>query len=208
LCLCWLRDRLLAGRILLAEDGVDNQRLISLLLRKATGEMPHGGGARLERGTADYQTLVNWIAQGARGIQAGEPVVTKIEVSPAEVVLARGAEQQLTVTAHLSNGTQRDITSLACYDSGSKDLAEVDAGGHVHLGQLTGDVAVMVRFQEHVAVFRATAPLGAPVENLPAPRNYIDELVFAKLKAMGLTISLEVGYRLSPRGEELLRRLG
>ena len=27
-----------------------------------------------------------------------------------------------------------------------------------------------------------------------------------KLKAMGLTISLEVGYRLSPRGEELLRR--
>jgi hypothetical protein len=29
-----------------------------------------------------------------------------------------------------------------------------------------------------------------------------------KLKALGLTISLEVGYRLSPRGEELLRRLG
>ena len=28
-----------------------------------------------------------------------------------------------------------------------------------------------------------------------------------KLKALGLTISLEVGYRLSPRGEELLRRL-
>jgi len=28
-----------------------------------------------------------------------------------------------------------------------------------------------------------------------------------KLKAVGLTISLEVGYRLSPRGEELLRRL-
>jgi hypothetical protein len=29
-------------------------------------------------------------------------------------------------------------------------------------------------------------PLGAPVENLPAPRNYIDEHVFAKLKKMGL----------------------
>jgi hypothetical protein len=28
-----------------------------------------------------------------------------------------------------------------------------------------------------------------------------------KLKAMGLTISLEVGYRLSPRGEALLRRM-
>ena len=29
-----------------------------------------------------------------------------------------------------------------------------------------------------------------------------------KLKAMGLTISLEFGYRLSPRGEELLQHLG
>jgi hypothetical protein len=29
-----------------------------------------------------------------------------------------------------------------------------------------------------------------------------------KLKALGLTISLDVGYRLSPRGEALLRRLG
>ena len=28
-----------------------------------------------------------------------------------------------------------------------------------------------------------------------------------KLKALGLTISLEIGYRLSPRGEELLRQL-
>ena len=37
-----------------------------------------------------------------------------------------------------------------------------------------------------MAVFRATVPLGAPVENLPAPRNFIDELVFAKLKQIGM----------------------
>src|SRR5689334_5035390 len=30
----------------------------SLLLRKATGELPHGGGARMERGSPEYQTLV------------------------------------------------------------------------------------------------------------------------------------------------------
>jgi hypothetical protein len=138
----------------------------SLLLRKATGEMPHGGGARMERGTPDYDTLLKWIVQGARGLQEGEPLVTRLEVSPPEVVLARGAEQQLTVTAHLTNGTQRDVTALACYETGAKDLAEVDAAGHVHFGQLPGDVAVMVRFQEHVAVFRATIPLGAAVTDL------------------------------------------
>jgi hypothetical protein len=49
-----------------------------------------------------------------------------------------------------------------------------------------GDVAVMVRYQSRVAVFRATLPLGAPVGELPAPKNFIDELVFNKLKAVGM----------------------
>ena len=48
------------------------------------------------------------------------------------------------------------------------------------------DVGVMVRYQGKVAVFRAMLPLGAPVENLPEPRNFIDTLVFSKLKKMGL----------------------
>ncbi len=158
----------------------------SLLLRKTTGEIPHGGGARMDRGTADYDTLVRWIANGAQGLKADEPLVTRIEVSPAEVVLARGAEQQLSVTAHFSNGATRDVTALACYETGSRELAEVDVNGRVRLGQIAGDVAVMVRFEEHVSTFRATIPLGAPVTDLPPPRNFVDELVFAKLRTLGL----------------------
>src|SRR5207247_10696426 len=50
-------------------------------------------------------------------------------------------------------------------------------------------VAVMVRYQARVAVFRATVPLGAPVENLPLARNFIDELVFKKLKTVGMPAS-------------------
>jgi hypothetical protein len=44
----------------------------------------------------------------------------------------------------------------------------------------------MIRFQELVGVFRATVPLGAPVEDLPPTKNFIDELVYAKLKTLGL----------------------
>lgn len=44
----------------------------------------------------------------------------------------------------------------------------------------------MVRFQEHVAVFMATIPLGKPTPNLPQPHNFIDEHIFAKLKVLGL----------------------
>ena len=35
-------------------------------------------------------------------------------------------------------------------------------------------------------MFRATVPLGAPVDNLPPAKNFIDELVFTKLKTLGM----------------------
>ena len=37
----------------------------SLLLTKATGVVPHGGGRRLDVGSDDYRMLHNWIAAGA-----------------------------------------------------------------------------------------------------------------------------------------------
>ncbi len=69
-------------------------------------------------------------------------------------------------------------------------MAEVDARGLVLLRKKTGTASVMVRFQEHVDVFRATVPLGVPVENVPEPANLIDEHVFAKLRELGLPPSV------------------
>jgi len=45
---------------------------------------------------------------------------------------------------------------------------------------------VMVRYQDKVATFRATIPLGAPVERLPVARNFVDELVFKQLQVVGM----------------------
>src|SRR6185369_4396863 len=66
------------------------------------------------------------------------------------------------------------------------DMAEVSATGLVRIKNLPGTVAVMARFQAHVDVFRATVPLGAPVEKLPPAKNFIDDLVFKQLKQLGL----------------------
>src|SRR5579884_2165839 len=60
------------------------------------------------------------------------------------------------------------------------------------LGQ-PGDVGVMVRYQGKVAVFPCTVPLGAPVGDLPPARNFIDELVFRKLREMGMPPSAVCG---------------
>src|SRR4030095_3944148 len=66
------------------------------------------------------------------------------------------------------------------------DLAAASETGHIQFFEQPGDVAIMVRYQAKVGVFNATIPLGAPVHDLPAPKNFIDEIVFKKLKAVGM----------------------
>ena len=158
----------------------------SLLLLKATATLPHGGGKRLESDSNDYRLLVRWISQGMPYGKASDPAVDRIVVFPKERTLSLGSEQQLVVMAHYTDGSAEDVTRSALYEPNEKEMAKVDAAGLVTLFEQPGDVAVMIRYQAKVAVFRATIPLGAPVAELPPPRNFIDEMVFNKLKAMGL----------------------
>src|SRR5581483_6524580 len=131
----------------------------SLLLRKATGAIGHGGGKRLDPQSPSYSILRRWIEQGARYGSPDEPVVERIQILPRQRVLERSGRQQLLVVAHLSDGSTRDVTRMAQFEVNQPDLAEVSATGLVTIKQLPGIVAVMARFQSHVDVFRATIPL-------------------------------------------------
>jgi len=158
----------------------------SLLLTKATATLPHGGGKRLDVNSDDYRLLRRWIAQGMPYGNTNDPVVERIEVFPRERTMTLGGEQQLAVVAHYTDGRTEDVTRGALYEANDKDMARADENGLVKLYQQPGDVAVMVRYQAKVAVFRATIPLGVAVTNLPIARNFIDELVFKKLKLIGM----------------------
>ena len=158
----------------------------SLLLLKGAATLPHGGGKRLEPGSDDYKLLVRWISQGMPYGKTNDPVVDRIEVHPKQRTMPLGGEQQLIVYAHYTDGSVQDVTRSALYEPNDKDMAAAGESGHVQFFRQPGDVAVMVRYQAKVAVFNATIPLGAPVESLPAPNNFIDEIVFKKLKMVGM----------------------
>ena len=158
----------------------------SLLLTKAVGALPHGGGKRIEVNSDDYRLLVRWIEQGMPYGKATDPVVDRIEVFPKERMMALGGAQQLAVVAHYTDGSVKGVTRSALYEANDKEMAETDSAGHVKLFDQPGDVAVMVRYQAQVAVFRATIPLGAQVGDLPPAKTFIDELVFEKLKKVGM----------------------
>jgi Protein of unknown function (DUF1549)/Protein of unknown function (DUF1553) len=161
----------------------------SLLMLKATARLPHGGGQRIEFDSPAYRLLKRWIEQGMPYGQETDPKVTHIEVLPAERLMEREGTQQIVVIAHYSNGSTEDVTRTTQFDSNDTEMAEVSVSGSVTTGQLTGSVAVMARYQGHVGVFRSTIPLGIATDKLPAAKNFVDELVFKKLKALGLPSS-------------------
>ena len=158
----------------------------SLLLLKASGGLPHGGGARFDMDSPPYRMIRRWIEQGMPYGNDEDPVVTHIEAFPKERLMPRDGKQQLLVIAHYSDGSTRDVTRVTQFDSNEEDMGTVSQTGMVSTGKMTGTVAVMMRYQAHVDVFRGTVPLGIKVDKLPPSNGYIDDLVFKKLIELGL----------------------
>jgi len=163
----------------------------SLLLRKAAGQVPHGGGKRIEPGTEAYHLIQRWIEQGLPRSVENSAKLLSIQVFPSERLMRTGAEQQLAVLATYSDGTQRDITGETQFASNLDPVASVNEQGFVQCNSQTGEATIMARYMGQVGVFRALVPAGAPLAEIPGftPQNYIDELVAAKWKKLGLSPS-------------------
>ena len=162
----------------------------SLLLRKATGQLAHGGGKRLEVGSDEYKLIRRWIAAGCPLGLPGDPVVTRISVYPEYRILTRQNKQQLAAYAHYSDGSVEDITRRAQYESNDTEIAAVDTAGLVHTLGMSGEAAIMARYLGHVATFRATVPLGiqTPIYSF-TPLTMVDQATHRKWLQLGLVPS-------------------
>ncbi len=165
----------------------------SLLLLKSSGSVPHGGGRKLPLNSPEYRTLRDWIAAGTPRTPADAPKLERITLSPAERLMKFNETQQLKVTAHYSDTTTRDVTRLAQFSSSESVYAAVSLDGLVKAGPIPGEAAIMARFAEKFAVCNILIPLPKPVdarvyEKLPR-NNFIDGLVWAKLKQLNVTPS-------------------
>jgi len=158
----------------------------SLLLRKPLMEVAHGGGRRMKKTDAGYAVLRDWIAQGCQLDPSGSPTVTKLEVYPRERILMRPAHtQQILALAHYSDGSVRDVTSLAVFSSSDEAVATVDANGLV-VGQDRGEAAILVRFLDKLesASLMFLKQIPGFQWNSPAENNFVDHHVFEKLKQL------------------------
>ena len=158
----------------------------SLVLLKASGKVPHGGGVRLAPDSQGYEILRQWIAEGARYELDADPELVSIRVQPARITLQSTTSQQLNAFADYSDGTSRDISNLALYECNDEAMARISETGRVTVSDIPGKVAIMVRFQGKVAVTTIAVPLGANVASVPESTNFVDDLVFANLQELGI----------------------
>lgn len=168
----------------------------SLLLRKASQALPHGGGLRLKAGSAEYETVRRWIAGGLPRTPATAPTLKRIEVRPAERILAPSETVQLGVLAHYSDGSIRDVARLTDFQVNEPGVVTL-AGGRITAGQSAGEATLMIRYMNNIATWNAAIPLAGSVddqlyENLPRT-NFIDGLVWNKLRSQGITPSQPAG---------------
>ncbi|WP_417750154.1 DUF1549 domain-containing protein [Rosistilla oblonga] len=168
----------------------------SLLLLKATGELPHGGGRKMDENSDEYRTLLRWIESGMPRNLPEEPTLDQVTVSPTQKFLKPGESLPLVVTAHYSNGIQQDVTAMAMYQSNESATVAVGDDGVVRAGSLPGEAAIMVRYMNVIATCNVAIPLAGDVPDelyADLPRNnFIDDHVWNKLQSLGITPSAPV----------------
>jgi hypothetical protein len=157
----------------------------SLLLLKPMAIAPHEGGKVLQAGSREYQTLLRWLQSGAPGPVANEPRVRRLEVLPGNSLCKVGDEIQLVVRAQYTDGQSKDVTWLTRFEANDIGMIDVTPAGKAKVLR-RGESAVRATFEGKVVAVFLTVPHDKPVadDRYAQRNNFIDDLVFAKLKTL------------------------
>jgi hypothetical protein len=163
---------------------------MSLLLRKPTLQVPHGGGLRLIPESAAYRILNTWLSQGMPAPEAGKLRVVRLEPNLSALNMQPGDTHDLCAQAVWSDGVVTEASTWAQFDTTDERVAVVDGNGTIRaVGP--GRAAITMRFMGQVAVATITVPF-PPLAARPgwqqawSPQNFIDEMVVAEWEQLGL----------------------
>lgn len=157
----------------------------SLMLLKATGQVPHEGGRRTEVGSADYQILRNWIAAGAKRNDVESSRVRRMTVSPSLQTARPKDRFALRVEAEFVDGSKEDITGLCYFEVNNREVAAIDAQGRVEVFAV-GDTSIVVRYPGEVGIATVVAAPAQAAADFPKvpEHNFVDTHILARLKLL------------------------
>jgi hypothetical protein len=158
----------------------------SLLLSKATGQIPHEGGKRLDIASAEYRLLRGWIKAGApldRPEASASPRLTMLPVSQS---LKLGGSYRLQVKATFPDRTTEDVTAFCSFEAHDGAVAQVDGSGNVKAVSI-GDTIVLARYRGDPVMAQVLVPAEPKGEFPPIKEyNFIDRHILGKLKRLNI----------------------
>lgn len=150
----------------------------SLLLRKATMSVPHGGGKRVSADAPEYRLLRDWIAANTPWGPSTAPRLVGLSLEPKQQVLDHHQQLQLTAVATYADGSRRDVSRLVEYRSNTPTIAAVGEHGLVTSAARSGETAIVALYQGEVAVSRMVIPRA---ETTPDEQRRLEEFPVANL---------------------------
>jgi hypothetical protein len=161
----------------------------SLILKKSTRTIPHGGGQRIVEGDDHHTLLLDWVKANAQGPQDADIRITGIEVFPKAALLKPKDTLRVILRATYSDGSTEDVTRWVRFGSSEDLVAGVTEEG---LATVTGhgEAAIIANFGTKVATLTITSPYQNAVDStafVQSPRNnFVDELILKKLELLRL----------------------
>lgn len=161
----------------------------SLLLLKPTEQISHGGGLRFDKDSPQYRTILRWIREGAP-FSSADPRLISLTLEPRQVTLKRaGQKLQLKAVATYSDGSRRNVTSQAVFQSSNAAVLSVGDDGTVTASRWGGG-AILVRYLGVIAASFITLPEVRAGRYPSVPEaNLIDHYVFRNLRALNVVPS-------------------
>jgi hypothetical protein len=164
----------------------------SLILAKPLMQIQHEGGQRLKEGSWEHHVILRWIQSGAPAREEEPPTLTKLEVTPSEILFsADGQKQQLKAVAIWTDGTREDVTALTRFQTNDDQIADITDDGLVMAGG-SGDTHVVASYDSAVVPVPVIRPVsenfGDKYPQVAAPTK-VDELVVEKLRKVGIVQS-------------------
>lgn len=157
----------------------------SLLVQKATGNVAHTGGQLFTEDAESYKIILDWLLQGAPRDADETALATGIRFEHDTYKFNKpGGTLTSKVIATYSDGSTRDVTRWCLFMSSNESIAPIDETGLIK-AEKAGGAHVFARFDNFTVGLELTIlPEGDFNWPNPPTNNYIDELVFAKLKDM------------------------
>lgn len=120
------------------------------MLLKPTQGVPHEGGFLFDEQSRYYQILEQWIAEGCQYKPDAARVASIAIYPPTPMLQLRHDQQQLIVIATYADGSSRDVTREAVFETSNFEVATVSKQGLIKAVQ-RGEAAALVRFEGNYA---------------------------------------------------------